>query len=143
MTTNSLSEHQYVLTLGCPDSTGIVARLSSFIAELGGWITEAGYFTDPDSGWFFTRQAVRADSISISFAELKERFGAVAAELGEDSRWRIWDTSRHKKAVILVTREGHCLHDLLGRVAQNDYPMDVAAVIGNHDDLRPIAEHTQ
>ncbi|GAA4797728.1 formyltetrahydrofolate deformylase [Corynebacterium canis] len=141
MTTNSLSEHQYVLTLGCPDSTGIVARLSTFIAELGGWITEAGYFTDPDSGWFFTRQAVRADSISISFAELKERFGAVAAELGEDSRWRIWDTSRHKKAVILVTREGHCLHDLLGRVAQNDYPMDVAAVIGNHDDLRPIAEH--
>ena len=60
--------------------------------------------------------------------------------MGPDVRWRLWDTAKPKKAVILVSKEGHCLHDLLGRVAQNDYPMDVAAVIGNHEDLRPIAQ---
>ena len=133
-------ERQYVLTLSCPDTTGIVAKLSSFIADIGGWITEAGFFTDPESGWFFTRQAVRAASISIGFDELSQRFAEVASEMGPDVRWRLWDTAKPKKAVILVSKEGHCLHDLLGRVAQNDYPMDVAAVIGNHEDLRPIAQ---
>ena len=133
-------EHQYVLTLSCPDTTGIVAKLSSFIADIGGWITEAGFFTDPESGWFFTRQAVRAASISMGFDELSQRFAEVASEMGPDVRWRLWDTAKPKKAVILVSKEGHCLHDLLGRVAQNDYPMDVAAVIGNHEDLRPIAQ---
>lgn len=134
------NEHQYVLTLGCPDAIGIVARLSRFIADHGGWITEAGYFTDPETGWFFTRQAIKADSLDVPLEEFGAEFAALAAEIGPETRWRLWDTARNKKAVILVSKEGHCLHDLLGRVAQNDYPMDVAAVVGNHEDLRPIAE---
>ncbi|QMV86257.1 formyltetrahydrofolate deformylase [Corynebacterium hindlerae] len=133
-------EHQYILTLSCQDTTGIVARISAFIQELGGWIVEADYFTDAHSGWFFTRQAVRASSISISFEELQERFAAIADSIGEHVEWRLYDNAHRKKAVILVSKEGHCLHDLLGRVAQNDYPMEVAAVIGNHENLRPIAE---
>ena len=76
----------------------------------------------------------------MGFDELSQRFAEVASEMGPDVRWRLWDTAKPKKAVILVSKEGHCLHDLLGRVAQNDYPMDVAAVIGNHEDLRPIAQ---
>lgn len=135
-------ERQYVLTFGCPDSTGIVAKLSSFLAERGGWITEAGYFTDPDSNWFFTRQAVRAESISSEIDELREEFAAFAEEeFGPRARWQFTDTAQPKKAVILVSKEGHCLHDLLGRVAENDYPMEVAAVIGNHDNLEYIAKN--
>lgn len=135
------TDRHIVFTLGCPDTTGIVAKLSAFIANHGGWITEAGYFTDPDSGWFFTRQAVRAESLDASVEELREQFAELAAELGEGTRWRIWDTARRKSAVLLVSKEGHCLHDLLGRVAQNDYPMDIKAVIGNHEDLREVAEN--
>lgn len=133
-------EHQYILTLSCQDSTGIVARISAFIEELGGWIVEADYFTDAQSGWFFTRQAVRADSIDIPFAEFKARFAEIADSIAENVNWRLYDNAHRKKAVILVSKEGHCLHDLLGRVAQNDYPMDVVAVIGNHENLRPLAE---
>ncbi|QGU02974.1 Formyltetrahydrofolate deformylase [Corynebacterium kalinowskii] len=133
-------EHQYILTLSCQDTTGIVARISAFIEEMGGWIVEADYFTDAQSGWFFTRQAVRASSISVSFAEFKARFEEVADSIAANVQWRLYDNSLRKKAVILVSKEGHCLHDLLGRVAQNDYPMDVVAVIGNHENLRPIAE---
>ncbi|MBI8989946.1 formyltetrahydrofolate deformylase [Corynebacterium meridianum] len=139
--TSPVAERQLVLTLGCPDTTGIVARLSTFIANHGGWITEADYFTDPDSGWFFTRQAVRAESLDTPVEEFRAEFDEIATEFGPGARWRIWDTARRKRAVILVSKEGHCLHDLLGRVDQNDYPMDVAAVIGNHEDLRVIAEN--
>lgn len=133
-------EHQYILTLSCQDTTGIVARISAFIEEMGGWIVEADYFTDAQSGWFFTRQAVRASSISVPFEDFKARFTEVADSIAENVEWRLYDNSLRKKAVILVSKEGHCLHDLLGRVAQNDYPMDVTAVIGNHENLRPIAE---
>lgn len=135
------AERQYVLTLGCPDSTGIVAKLSTFLAEQGGWITEAAYFTDPENNWFFTRQAVRADSVGMGIDELREKFRPVAEEFGPKAQWRLWDTADLKKVVILVSREGHCLHDLLGRVAENDYPMEVVAVVGNHDNLSYIADN--
>ena len=135
------TERQYVLTLGCPDTTGIVARLSTFLAEQGGWITEAAYFTDPENNWFFTRQAIRADSVDMDIDELREKFAPVAEEFGPKAQWRLWDTAELKKVVILVSREGHCLHDLLGRVAENDYPMEVVAVVGNHENLAYIAEN--
>ncbi|MBN9643822.1 formyltetrahydrofolate deformylase [Corynebacterium mendelii] len=136
-----LAERQIVVTLGCPDATGIVAKLASYVATSGGCIVEAHYFTDPHSGWFFTRQAVRADSLEIPVDDFTTGIGEIAEELGHNVRWRVWDTARPKKAVILVSKEGHCLHDLLGRVDQNDYPMEVAAVIGNHDVLRRTAEN--
>lgn len=139
-TVDSSFDHSYVFTLGCPDTTGIVAKISAFIMGHGGWITEAGYFTDPVTGWFFTRQAVKADSMDAPLEQLKEEFAELAAGLGADARWRVWDNAKPKKAVILVSKEGHCLHDLLGRVDQNDYPMEVACVIGNHDNLREMAE---
>lgn len=146
MTRSPLAQHtsapevrQFVLTLGCPDTTGIVSLLSSFLSDIGAWITEAHYFSDPETGWFFTRQAVRADELDMSLEELRTSFEAIVAKLGPDVKWKISDTAVRKKAVILVTREGHCLQDLLGRVDQNDYPMDVVAVIGNHMDLEPLA----
>ncbi len=132
-------ERQFVLTLGCPDSTGIVAQLSSFLANLGAWIVEAHFFSDPDSGWFFTRQAVRADDLDMSLEELTESFGELVETFGPEAKWSVSDTGIRKRGVILVTKEGHCLQDLLGRVDQNDYPMDVVAVIGNHPDLAPLA----
>ena len=108
-------ERRYVLSLGCRDDTGIVARITTFIADLGGSIVEAGYHADADSGWFFTRQAVRASSIAISVEELRNRFAAVAAALGPETDWRLHDTGVPKRVVLLVSKEGHCLHDLLGR----------------------------
>ena len=65
------NERRYVLTLSCPDTTGIVARIAGFLAEAGGWIVEAGYHSDVDSGWFFTRQVVRADSLPFEVDELR------------------------------------------------------------------------
>ncbi len=132
------AERRYVLTLSCPDTTGIVARIATFLAESGGWIVEAGYHSDPATNWFFTRQVVRADSLSFDVDELRVRFAAVAAELGGDADWTVTDTGEPKRAVLLVSREPHCLHDLLGRVAARELPVVLDAVVGNHDALGDI-----
>lgn len=127
-----------MITFGCPDRTGIVARIATFLADAGGWIVEAAYHTDPDTGWFFTRQEVRADSLPFDADELRARFEPVAASLGADSHWRIDDTGVRRRVVLLVSKEGHCLYDLLGRVASGELDVDVRAVIGNHDGLGDI-----
>ena len=127
-----MPDHQYVITLGCPDRTGVVARIAGFLAEAGGWITEAAYHADPDTGWFFTRQVVRADSLPFGMAQLRKHFGAVATELGSDAEWQITDTGRRRRVVVLVSREAHCLYDLLGRVAAGELDVEVRAVVGNH-----------
>lgn len=131
-------DRSYVLTLGCPDRTGIVSRLSTFLAGAGGTITEAAYHADPGSGWFFTRQVVAADSVTLRPAELREAFAAVAAGLGPATEWSLHDSAERKRVVLLVSREPHCLRDLLGRAADGELPADVVAVIGNHPDTEPI-----
>lgn len=133
-------DRRYVLSLGCPDRTGIVARISAFLADAGGWITEAAYHADAASGWFFTRQVVRADSVGVDLAELRRRFAAVAAELGSETEWTLTDTGERKRVVLLVSRDSHCLHDLLGRTAAGELPAEVAAVVGNHPDLAGVAQ---
>ncbi|TJZ79466.1 formyltetrahydrofolate deformylase [Rhodococcus oryzae] len=133
-------DRRFVLSLGTPDRTGIVARISTFLAEVGGSIVEAAYHADADSGWFFTRQAVSASSIDMSIGELRTAFAAVAAELGPETEWTLQDSSERKRVVLLVSKEAHCLHDLLGRAAGGELPADICAVIGNHMDLASVVE---
>jgi formyltetrahydrofolate deformylase len=137
------AERRYVITLSCPDTTGIVARISGFLADAGGWIVEAAYHSDhspsdPTTGWFFTRQVVRADSLPFDADELRDRFSAVAAGIGPEARWTVTDTGVPKRAVLLVSKEPHCLHDLLGRVSAGELPVQLDAVIGNHEVLGDI-----
>jgi formyltetrahydrofolate deformylase len=132
------ADRRYVITLSCPDTTGIVARIAGFLADAGGWIVEAGYHSDADTGWFFTRQVVRADSLPYDVDELRARFAQVAAELGAQASWTVTDTGVPKRAVVLASKEMHCLHDLLGRVAAGELPVRLEAVVGNHDTLEPV-----
>ena len=64
-------DHRFVLTLSCPDRTGIVARITTFLADIGGWIIDAAYHSDEESGRFFTRQEIRADSLDFDADELR------------------------------------------------------------------------
>lgn len=133
-------DRRYVLTLGCPDRPGIIARITSFIAEFGGSIVEAGYHSDPDTGWFFTRQAIKAATVPFGLDELRERFETVAAALGPETDWQVHDSGEKRRAVLLVSKDGHCLHDLLGRATSGELPATIEAVIGNHPDLAGITE---
>lgn len=133
-------EHRYVLTLGCPDRLGIVARISSFLTEVGGWITEAAYHSDADTGWFFTRQAIRTDSVPYTADELRERFATEVADwLGPETEWKLTDSRDTKSIVLLVSKETHCLIDLLGRAHRGELPATISAVIGNHAELEDLA----
>lgn len=132
-------ERRYVLSLGCPDALGIVARLSGFLAGAGAWIVEAAYHADADTGWFFTRQAVKASSVQMSLEQFRQRFAEIAATFGKEAEWSVHDTSERKRVVLLVSKEGHCLHDLLGRAATGELPAEICAVIGNHTALEPVA----
>jgi formyltetrahydrofolate deformylase len=129
---------RYIITFGCPDRIGIVATIASFLADAGGTIVEAAYHTDQDTGWFFTRQEVAADTLPFGPDELRTRFATAVEPLAGE--WQILDTAQRRRMVILVSKEGHCLYDILGRVASGELEVDVPAVIGNHPDLAKITE---
>ena len=131
-------DHRFVLTLSCPDRTGIVARITTFLADICGWITEAAYHSDDESSRFFTRQEIRADSVALGIDELRRQFGEVAGELAAD-HWQVTDSADRKTVVLLVSREGHCLYELLARWHSGELAANIGVVIGNHLDLEQVA----
>ena len=125
-----------VLTITCPDRVGIVAAVTGFIAEHSGWVLEAAQHGDLDTGQFFQRIEIAADSLPFSRAEFGDRFEPLAAEL--DLTWRLSDTDVPKRVVILASREDHCIADLLYRWRSGDLPCQIPLVISNHLDLEPL-----
>jgi formyltetrahydrofolate deformylase len=129
---------RYVLTVTCPDRTGIVAAVTGFIAAHGGWVVEAAQHGDLTTGQFFQRIEVLADSLGFGPEEFARRFADVASEFSLD--WRLSDTDVAKRVVVLVSREDHCLADLLHRWRSGDLRCDIPAVISNHTELAPLVE---
>ncbi|MGO3797132.1 MAG: formyltetrahydrofolate deformylase, partial [Pauljensenia sp.] len=124
-----------VVTLSCPDQPGIVHAVSGVMTGIGGNIIQSQQFGDPDSGLFFMR--VEVDSpvgripVEEGIVEVAERFGAT---------WHVDELGRSLRTVIMVSREGHCLTDLLYRQRSQGLPIEVVAVVGNHPDLAPVAQ---
>ena len=73
-------EHSYRLVISCPDRVGIVAEVSRFVAELGGWLLEATYHAEEETGWFFMRNEIKASSLKVSLEEFSARFAKVAQQ---------------------------------------------------------------
>jgi len=133
-----MTEHRYTLTLSCPDRVGIVAAVSSFVAEHGGFIVEASYHTDQETQRFFMRQEIRADSLPFDAAELRTRFAKLAEQF--QMSWQVSDSAVKKRVVLLVSRQDHCLNDLLHRWRSRELLVDIPCVISNHEDLRGFVE---
>jgi len=127
-----------VLTVTCPDGTGIVAAVTGFIAEHGGWVVEAAQHGDLATGRFFQRIEVLADTLPFGPDEFARRFADVAARFELD--WHLSDTAERKRVVLLASREDHCLADVLHRWRNGDLVCDIPVVIANHPDLRPLVE---
>lgn len=131
-------EQVYRLTISCPDRVGIVAKVGEFVSSQGGWITEANHYSDPVSGWFFMRHCIKASSLPFGLAEFREKFAAIAKEFSMD--WQINDSAEAKKIILMVSKESHCLIDLLHRVHSKELFCEIPCVISNHDDLRSMVE---
>ncbi len=129
---------RYTLTLSCPDRVGIVAAVSTFLAKHNGWIVEANHHADSESVRYFMRQEILADSLPFDLDEFKHLFTAVAQPFRME--WRVADSAVKHRVVILVSREDHCLYDLLQRWRVQEFNFDIVAVISNHDTLRGFVE---
>jgi len=132
------SSRRYTLTLSCPDRVGIVAAVSNFFAQHGGWIVEASYHADTNTGKFFMRQEVLADSLTFDATVLGKKFAQLAQEFVMD--WQLSDSAHKKRLAILVSKQDHCLNDLLHRWRSGELDVEIPCVISNHEDLRSFVE---
>lgn len=131
-------EATFRLIISCPDRVGIVAAVSQIIAKYEGWLLESSYFADSETGRFFMRNEIRADSLSVSLEEFREAFDQLAEEYSME--WYIRDTSIPQKVVLLASHASHCLADLLHRWHSKELDCDIPCVISNHENLRSMVE---
>ncbi|HEY5895176.1 MAG TPA: formyltetrahydrofolate deformylase, partial [Chthoniobacterales bacterium] len=127
-----------ILKLACPDRVGLLARITSFVAFHGGNLLEVNQFTDPISGWFFTRMAIDSSTLALELPALRKAFTPVAREIAAD--WTVRDESSKMRVAILVSKLGHCLADLLWRWRSSELEMEIPLVISNHNDFRGLIE---
>ncbi|MCA1938409.1 MAG: formyltetrahydrofolate deformylase, partial [Dechloromonas sp.] len=129
----------YTLSASCPDRVGIIARVSGFIAEHGGWILESSFHADDVTGRYFMRIEIKADSLPFLLAEFRDRF---RREIGEPLAmdWRISDSAVKKRVVVMVSKQEHCLYDLLARWQSKELDIEIPCVISNHDTFKGFVE---
>jgi formyltetrahydrofolate deformylase len=132
------TQHFFTLLASCPDRVGIVARVAGFIAEHHGWILETSHYADADTGRYFMRIDIKADSLPFHLAEFRRLFAPIAEALQMD--WRITDSAVRKRVVILVSRQEHCLYDLLARWQSKELQVEIPCVISNHLDFKGFVE---
>jgi len=126
------------LTITCPDTVGIVAAVSGFLSEHDAFITEAAQYGDPFSQRFFMRCQFIPGALSPPKQEIEKRFSVIAQRF--QMIWHMHDGAKRPRVVILVSKFGHCLNDLLHRYHSGSLPIDIPAVISNHEDMRRQVE---
>lgn len=134
------SSTEYILTLSCPDAPGIVFGVAKFLVEQGCSITESQQFDDRDSGTFLMRVQFRPTSgQATDLGLLRRRFAAVASSFG--MRWWLVSSSERTRVLIMVSKFGHCLNDLLFRTSIGALNIDVLAIVSNHPDFEILADN--
>ncbi|HMN22811.1 MAG TPA: formyltetrahydrofolate deformylase [Ottowia sp.] len=127
-------QDSYILTLSCPDRPGIVHAVSGFLATQGGNIEEAAQFNDHATGLFFMRVQF---SCAAGTGALRPGLAALAGDF--DMQWQLHPTEQPMRTVIFVSRQGHCLNDLLFRWKSGLLHLDIRAIISNHRDFYQLA----
>ncbi|HEX7749669.1 MAG TPA: formyltetrahydrofolate deformylase [Bordetella sp.] len=131
-----MQHNDFILTLACPDRTGIVYRVSGLLFELGCNILDSQQFGDEETGRFFLR--VHFDlPTSVAQQDLRDKFGALAAGYG--MAWHIHDARIKPRLLIMVSKQGHCLNDLLFRVGSGQLHAEIASIVSNHEDYAGLA----
>ena len=125
----------FALRVTCVSRRGIVAAISSYLSEQGCNITDSSQFDDTHTGWFFMRVSFRSEEgqglqhLQAGFSEIQSRFGMDA---------EFFDEAAKRKVVIMVSRFGHCLNDLLYRWRIGALPIEIVGVISNHHDYQKV-----
>src|ERR1700716_2430418 len=125
-----MPDHQFVLTLSCPDRPGIVSAVSTFLAHNGQNILDAQQFNDVETGHFFMRVVFSAADLAVELPALQTGFGAIAERFGMD--WQMRDRAARRRVMLLVSKSDHCLADILYRWRTGELEMSPSAIVSNH-----------
>lgn len=127
------------MLISCPDKAGIVAAVSQFLYEQGANIVQSDQYTmDPEGGMFFMRIEFDLLELETRLPSLQEDFNRIADRFS--MRWSIFRAARRKRIAIFVSKEDHCLVELLWQWQAGDLDAEISMVISNHDDMRPLVE---
>jgi formyltetrahydrofolate deformylase len=126
---------QFILTVSCPDRPGIVHCVSGFLVTLGANILEAAQFDDVSTGRFFMRMQFEADNTNV--ADMSQHFAATAVEWSMDVQF--FDASKPVRTLLMVSKQGHCLNDLLFRHKSGQLPIEIPVIVSNHTDFQQLA----
>ncbi|MBB6173164.1 formyltetrahydrofolate deformylase [Nocardiopsis mwathae] len=140
-----MSDREYVLTLSCPDSRGIVAAVANLLNGHGCNITESQQYGDHYTGRFFLRMQFVAEPAPgdgagggvVSEEALRAAVAVLARDF--DMEWELWRCAVRPRMLVMVSKFGHCLNDLLYRQRSGLLDIDIAAVVSNHPDLEFLA----
>src|SRR6201997_1711389 len=125
-----MPDHQFVLTLSCPDRPGIVSALSTFLAHNGQNILDAQQFNDVETKKFFARVVFTAADLAVELSALQTGFGAIAERFHMD--WQMRDRATRKRVMLLASKSDHCLVDILYRWRTGELAMIPTAIVSNH-----------
>ncbi len=126
----------FILTLSCPDRPGIVHAVTGFVGEHSGNITEAAQYNDQSTGLFFARMWFDCPS-NTSLTDLRTQFALLATPMQMD--WGLHSANDRVPTIIMVSKLGHCLNDLLFRYRTHLLPLDIKAIVSNHRDYYQLA----
>ena len=127
---------EFVLTLTCPEAPGIVFAVSRFVMEHGGNISASQQFDDRLTDTFFMRVQFRAGGTTVD--ALRQEFGAVAMQFA--MAWQLHDLHTPTRTLLMVSRFGHCLNELLFRTTTGALNVEIPAIVSNHRDFEAVAE---
>ncbi|WP_027187283.1 formyltetrahydrofolate deformylase [Desulfovibrio cuneatus] len=130
--------NEYILTISCPDKVGIVAAVSIFLSEQRCNIFDSAQFGDRETQLFFMRVHFFAEPDAPAAKVIRQRFDAVAKAYAME--WEMAAAHEPSRLLILVSQHGHCLNDLLYRYRTGSLKADIACIVSNHQDFRPLAE---
>ena len=127
-----------VLLIHCKDRKGIVARVSGFIHDFGGNILDSDHHTDEETNDFLMRMEFATEGLQIPPDDIPAAFAPIAKVF--DMRYEVHPTSRRTRVAILVSKQDHCLADLLQRHKRDELHIDIPVILSNHDTCASWAE---
>jgi formyltetrahydrofolate deformylase len=131
------TDHSFILNLSCADRPGIVHAVSGFLFERGSNILDSAQFGDSHTGEFFMRVHFQQVGGDQGLDGLRAAFAPLADEF--NMRWELQDANVKPRVVIMVSKIGHCLNDLLFRYRTGQLPIEIPAIISNHKDFYQLA----
>jgi formyltetrahydrofolate deformylase len=131
-------QQTFRLVIDCPDQIGLVAAVSQFLAQQNATIVEANHHTDQQTGRFFMRHEIKAESMSMSLQNIKQSFEPIAEKF--QMHWKIADSHEKQKVVMLASHESHCLMDILHRWHSGELHCDIPCIISNHPQMKQFAD---